>query len=173
MTNPLDITGTRVTPIVFTLSPEAVAELAAQEVKAPANGIIRILLREPTQRQKEQFELDRAEGGRIQLDFEAWLLDETQRRLEGEVDQRVLKEWRRDLSNTDVALLMQAYMSGVVPDPKAVQATAGLIHKTQNGIVTEFLATLVDGAPLPSLAISTDSNPGTSPDSPTTSSAHT
>lgn len=173
MTNPLDITGTRTTPIVFTLSPEAVAALAAQEISVPAGSIVRILLREPTQRQKEQFSRDQEEGGRFRTDFEEWFLDETQRRLDQPLARQVLKEWRRDLSDTDMALLVQAYMSGVVPDPKAVQVTADLIHRTRTGIVSELLGTLAGGGPSPSLPISTDSIPGTSPDSPTTSSAPT
>lgn len=145
--NPLDITGTRAERIVFDLSPDAQAALAAAGVPVPEPAQVTLLLREATMRERTQLERDQQKGGRAQTDPLGWLASLLERRAEPGTDPRVLAELVQDFGPTDIAMLVHAYATGVLPDPKV---TAAAVQTTLIGTSNGMLAALASAGPSPS-----------------------
>ena len=134
--------------------------LAERGLEAP--DVVVLELRESSIREKERFQALEKEGAFTgeparACDTVAGLLV---RRMVNP-DLEVMRELVRDMSDQVMTSLVTAYLTGEMPDPKAV---AQVVRQTRTGLLNQLMGTMAASEPFS--APSTASNPGTSADSP-------
>lgn len=145
--HPLDISGTRTVRLVLPITDEDQQALREAGVPIPDPAEVVLLLREASNRERARYGTDMEPGGPAQRDGQGWVTGLLLRRAEPGTDPRVMREVVNGLGPTDTAMLTHAYLTGVLPDPKAA---AGAVQATLTGMTNGLLGTLASAGPSPS-----------------------
>lgn len=140
------------------LPAETQAALEEAGIDAPAEVLL--LLREATGRERQAFDAERQTIG-VSNPVE-WVTRLMMRRAAPDTDERVVRELLNDMTETVIAQIVLAYVTGALADPKALLEA---VQGTQMQMTNLLLAQLGAGT-LPSSPGSTESPSGTTPTTP-------
>lgn len=94
-----------------------------------------LLLVEPSFREKYRFDREK----KAATDYVAWFTSLLMRRAAPDTDERVIRELIHDMSESAMANLTHAYLTGELPDPKVV---GQVVRQTLTGMTGSLLSSL-------------------------------
>lgn len=121
------------------LPQDTIDALTEAGVPVPEPAEVVLLLREPTMREK--YRLDRDQGAAT--DYVEWFAALLMRRAAPGTDERVVRELIQDMSESTMASLTHAYLTGELPDPKLLAQVVGqTLSGMSDSLLTELTSAL-------------------------------
>lgn len=147
----VDVTGRPTLKVVLALPPSTTSALLVRDIPAPRQVIL--TMREATFRERQKFMQEKDTVG--EADPIGWSAGLLRSRCEDDVPLAVFEELVMDMTESTLALLQDAYLSGRLADPKVM---GGAVRTVRNRLMDAMLAGL-QTEPSPS-SPTTASGPG-------------